>query len=164
MPGMISPPLPSPESGQQGEQTASDALIAAMRALQNALDEHDGALASASGLGRSDWRCLRLLAERGDQSPGSLQRALGLTSGSVTALLDRLEQRGLVTRQRLESDRRALAIVPSEAAIALLETANAPLGEIATRLALRWGEARTCAAEHACVDLARLVEWASQRL
>jgi len=71
-------------------------LLKAMRALQSVLDEYDVANSVRAGLGRSDWRCLEYLVENGEARPGSIQQALGLTSGSVTALLDRLERRKLI--------------------------------------------------------------------
>lgn len=43
-------------------------------------------------------------------SPSSIARALELTSGSVTTLLDRLEELGLVERQPAPNDRRSLLI------------------------------------------------------
>lgn len=140
-----------------------------MRALQAALDRHDAALSAACGLGRSDWLCLRWLA-RPDvpgspaASPGAIQRALGLTSGSVTALLDRLERRGLVRRCADPADRRALRIELCEDGARLLEGANASLAELTGRLAGRWGAARARVCGQACHDLAKLVDWASLRV
>ena len=78
-------------------ESPSFQLVDAMRTLQAALDHHDTAVSESQDLGRSDWRCLQILVNKGPQSPSVLQKRLGLTSGSVTALLDRLERRGLST-------------------------------------------------------------------
>lgn len=43
-------------------------------------------------------------------SPSSIARALELTTGSVTTLLDRLEELGLVERRPAPNDRRSLLI------------------------------------------------------
>ena len=47
-------------------------------------------------------------------TPASLGSILGLKSGSVTALVDRLEQAGLVVRHRRSTDRRLRTLEPSE--------------------------------------------------
>lgn len=145
-------------------ESSSDQLVNAMRALQAALEQHDMALGAAQALGRSDWRCLHWLVEEGPQSPGAIQRRIGLTSGSVTALLDRLEKRELVVRHSDPSDRRALRIEPSEKAARLVAEARVPLDQLMQRLMVRWGTDRSNATGQACLDLARLVEWAAQRV
>ena len=140
----------------------SPQLINAIRTLQAALEAHDATISAAKGIGRSDWACLKLLVQTGVQSPGALQRALGLTSGSVTALLDRLERRSLITRLADPSDRRALRIEPRKEAVCLVREAAMPLDHLAKRLEDRWGGERCDAAGQACLDLARLVDWASR--
>lgn len=51
-------------------------------------------------------------------TPGRLGEALGLASGSVTGLIDRLERAGHVQRTRDTKDRRRVIVVPSESALA----------------------------------------------
>jgi DNA-binding MarR family transcriptional regulator len=60
-------------------------------------------------------------AARGGQamSPGRLGEELGLTSASVTALLDRLEQAGHVHRVRDQHDRRRVTLDIDQQALAL---------------------------------------------
>ncbi len=141
-----------------------NSLIQAMRALQSALEEHDRAVGAACDLSRSDWRCLQWLVASGAQSPGAIQRRLGLTSGSVTALLDRLEKRGFIERQTDPADRRALRVIPLAIAQQVVRKACDPLESVTHRLAQRWGSQRSDAAGKACLDLARLVEWSAQRV
>jgi DNA-binding MarR family transcriptional regulator len=145
-------------------ESQASPLIHAMRTLQSALEDHDRAVSAACDLGRSDWRCLQYLVANGAQSPRALQRRLGLTSGSVTALLDRLERRGLIERQPDPADRRALLVVPLAAAQHVVREASDPLECVARKLAQRWGSGRSDAAGQACLDLARLVEWSAQRV
>lgn len=132
-----------------------------MRTLQTALEAHDTAISAAKGIGRSDWACLKLLVQTGAQSPGAIQKALGLTSGSVTALLDRLEKRTLIARCADPSDRRALRIEPRQEGARLVREAAMPLDHLAKRLEERWGQDRCHMAGQACRDLAKLVDWAS---
>jgi DNA-binding MarR family transcriptional regulator len=68
--------------------------------------------ASASlGLGASDSQFLTLLQTRGAMTPGQLAEASGLTSGTVTGVIDRLEKAKLVRRERDEGDRRKVLVV-----------------------------------------------------
>lgn len=144
-------------------ESPSNQLVNAMRALQKALDQHDARISAASSLGRNDWLCLRWLAQDGARSPGAIQRRLGLTSGSVTALLDRLEKRGLVRRCADLHDRRALRIESSAEGERLVREAARSLDQIMHRVTLRWGTDRSSATGQACLDLAKLVDWAAQR-
>jgi len=138
------------------------ALSDAMRSLQDAIDRFDVEAAGRLGLGRNDWRALRLLAESGAQAPRALAAALGLTSGSVTTLIDRLEAKGLVQRERDPDDRRALIVRALPAAVALVTDAYAPLAAITGRISDRLGQGRSAAAAKQLLDLARLVEWARE--
>jgi DNA-binding MarR family transcriptional regulator len=68
--------------------------------------------ASASlGLGASDSQFLTLLQTRGAMTPGQLAEASGLTSGTVTGVIDRLEKAKLVRRERDGGDRRKVLVV-----------------------------------------------------
>jgi len=138
-------------------------LLKAMRALQSVLDEYDVANSVRAGLGRSDWRCLEYLVENGEARPGSIQQALGLTSGSVTALLDRLERRKLIVRSADRFDRRAVVVSPSEAAVGLLTAGLEPLAHVTEKLCDRIGEERSAVQARQLADCVRLVEWAGAR-
>ena len=63
-------------------------------------------VAGRFGLNTSDLECLDLIYLRGHASAGELARATGLTSGAVTALIDRLERAGYVERTDDPTDRR----------------------------------------------------------
>jgi len=67
------------------------------------------AIAEALGLHVTDLRALWLLGEA-PRTAGELAEELGLTSAAITALVDRLERNGYVTRQRNNSDRRKVTI------------------------------------------------------
>lgn len=89
-------------------------LGAAVRAHQRAVDAVDDATASALGVNRTDLRCLDLLLEAGELAPTRLSAGLGLSTGSVTAMLDRLERLGYVTRSPDPADRRKVVIRPTD--------------------------------------------------
>ena len=58
------------------------------------------------GLHTTDLRVLDIIYMRGKVTAGDLAKATGLTSGSVTALIDRLTRAGYVERQADPTDRR----------------------------------------------------------
>ena len=72
---------------------------------------HNQAVAARVGLGASDSQVLSLLDVNGPMTAGRIATLTGLATGSVTALVDRLERGGYVVRQRDEHDRRKVLIV-----------------------------------------------------
>jgi DNA-binding MarR family transcriptional regulator len=68
-------------------------------------------------LGSSDTQFLTLLQVYGPLSPGRLAELSGLTSGTVTGVVDRLERAGFVERRRADNDRRGVVVVPVQAAL-----------------------------------------------
>jgi DNA-binding MarR family transcriptional regulator len=69
-------------------------------------------IASKVGLNATDLRCLDLISQSGDSlvTAGDLKTATGLTTGAVTAIIDRLEKAGAVERVRDERDRRKVFV------------------------------------------------------
>lgn len=58
----------------------------------------------------TDHECLDLLDWAEPLTAGEIARHLGLTSGAVTGLVDRLERAGWVVRERDPSDRRRVFV------------------------------------------------------
>ncbi|MEV8635863.1 MarR family transcriptional regulator [Streptosporangium sp. NPDC051023] len=70
------------------------------------------ALADKLGLHPTDLQCLSLLdLETGPLSTGEIARMTGLTPGSATRLVDRLERIGLVVRRADPGDRRRTLVL-----------------------------------------------------
>ena len=63
------------------------------------------------GITAAQFIVLIIMAQFGVDSPGELCRYLSLDSGSMTRMLDRLEQKGFLARQRSEADRRQIQLV-----------------------------------------------------
>ena len=80
------------------------------KAYQAAVGDFDAAVARAVGVNRTDLRCLEILYQQGPSLPSRLGKRLGLTTGSVTAMLDRLERIGYLTRRSDPSDRRQVLV------------------------------------------------------
>lgn len=85
-------------------------LVSEIRAFQRAVDDMDQAAWQALGVNRNDARCLDVLQEREPMTAGALAEELGLTTGAITTLLDRLEQAGFARRVRDTADRRCVLV------------------------------------------------------
>lgn len=85
-------------------------LIDEIRRSQSATDRFDQAVADAEGLNRTDMRCIDVLQREGRLSAGHLAEVTGLTTGAMTAALDRLERSGWARRLRDDSDRRRVLV------------------------------------------------------
>jgi DNA-binding MarR family transcriptional regulator len=68
------------------------------------------AIANVAGVSVTDLKCLDYIQRRGDATAGDLARLTGLTTGAITAAIDRLEKAGLARRERSEVDRRKVFI------------------------------------------------------
>jgi DNA-binding MarR family transcriptional regulator len=62
------------------------------------------------GINATDLNCLNILSLPGQMTAGQLAAATGLTTPSITAAVDRLEQAGYVRRERDARDRRRVVI------------------------------------------------------
>ena len=91
-----------------------DGFGAAVRAYQTAVDNFDQAIADHVGVNRTDARCIDLIDQAGGMTAGELARAAGLTSGAVTAVVDRLEAAGFARRVADPGDRRRVRIEATE--------------------------------------------------
>jgi DNA-binding MarR family transcriptional regulator len=74
------------------------------------------ALCRHVGVSRSDYDALEALDEHGSLTPGELGTLLSLTSGSVTALIDRLEKVGWASRNGHPEDRRKVVVTLTQKA------------------------------------------------
>lgn len=95
-------------------RTASaDDVSASVYELADRLVELDRRAALATGLGPNDARILRHLAAGDpavDHTPATIAKYLGISSASVTALIDRLEALGFVERRPNPKDRRSVVV------------------------------------------------------
>ncbi|WP_395606741.1 MarR family winged helix-turn-helix transcriptional regulator [Pseudomonas sp. B22129] len=66
------------------------------------------------GVTAAQFKVLIIIAQFDVDTPAELCRNLSLDSGSMTRMLDRLEQKGLLARKRSELDRRQVQLVLTE--------------------------------------------------
>ncbi|WP_067970898.1 MarR family winged helix-turn-helix transcriptional regulator [Nocardiopsis trehalosi] len=78
------------------------------------------AMSARTDLNPTDFQTYALLNVGGPMTPGEIAQGLRLATGSVTVVVDRLEQRGLVERRRHPADRRKVVVhlrTPPEAMV-----------------------------------------------
>jgi DNA-binding MarR family transcriptional regulator len=80
--------------------------LQSLRKAMLAFETYRNEVARFYGLSVLETQAVSQLMARGDCGPGDLASRLGITPGSVTALLDRLAHEGIVTRGPHPSDRR----------------------------------------------------------
>ncbi len=85
-------------------------LLTALRRFGLENDRLDAMVARRLGAPLVEFKAMDHLQEAGALTPGQLADRLALTSGAVTALVDRLERLGWVERTPHPSDRRSLIV------------------------------------------------------
>jgi DNA-binding MarR family transcriptional regulator len=68
------------------------------------------AAADRVGINATDLNCLNILSFSGHMTAGELARATGLTTASITGVIDRLAEAGYVRRERDAHDRRRVVV------------------------------------------------------
>jgi DNA-binding MarR family transcriptional regulator len=113
------------------------ALNVAGRRLSTATVMFHQAVADRLGLNPTDHKCVDLLLMKGPLTAGELAVMTAMTTGAITAALDRLERAGMVRREDDPRDRRRVIVrVVSrkvDAIARLFDGFAARLDEIAAR-------------------------------
>jgi DNA-binding MarR family transcriptional regulator len=128
-------------SGDTGPENDRSEIL---QALRSAGREHSdatvffhAAVAGRLGLNTTDHKAMSLLERAGPMGAGEIAERTGLASASVTALVDRLEQRGFVRRVRDAKDRRRVIVEPAPEGVAkftpLFESPERSLSQLFSR-------------------------------
>jgi DNA-binding MarR family transcriptional regulator len=91
------------------------------------------ALAAERGIGATDLRALSFLAAQESPTPKAAADHLGLTTGAMTTLIDRIEKAGLVTRAPHPTDRRSLVLQLTPAGSELMAGTSAVYSQAFTQ-------------------------------
>jgi DNA-binding MarR family transcriptional regulator len=128
--------LPDPRGASPGDDPRSRAELIAAAALearlhQNSYDRFEDAVAAYFGVNRTAMRCMEVLDRKGQLTAGEIATQTGLSSGAVTAMLDRLTRDGFVQRLPDPSDRRRVLVQLTDKARQLAADIYGPLaGEL----------------------------------
>lgn len=143
-----------PEPGADAERARMEGeFLLAMRRTGSTLQLLGQLAAERIGVNATDLNCLNLVALAGPREPmtaGELARQTGLTTASITGVLDRLEEGGFVRRERDPKDRRRVNVTLNPG------PALAGIGPTFGPLVMAW---RAAAASYSDEDLRLLVEF-----
>jgi MarR family 2-MHQ and catechol resistance regulon transcriptional repressor len=95
------------KSGQSGTSTTGPKLWVTLARAYGAMASYVQDRIAAEELGLSDFMVLEVLLHKGPMSISAIGEKVLLANASMTAAVDRLEQRGCVVRQSSENDRRS---------------------------------------------------------
>ncbi|WP_156374089.1 MarR family winged helix-turn-helix transcriptional regulator [Cellulomonas sp. Leaf334] len=91
------------------------------------------AVARTGGLNSTDLQAVGLLMSQGPATPGELAERTGLSAGgAITAVIDRLEKAGYVSRQRDQADRRRVIVTAD------VDKVLQQVGPVYGRVGARW--------------------------
>jgi len=95
---------------EPGRRRMEGEFLLAVRRASSAMQLLGAASAERIGINVTDLNCLNVVALGGRMTAGDLARRTGLTTASITGVLDRLEEAGFVRRERDPGDRRRVLV------------------------------------------------------
>lgn len=110
------------------DRLAADILLA-LRRIMRGMDISSRQLIGERGLTTPQLLCLQNLSEHGAMTSGMLAQMVSLSPATVTGILDRLELRGLVTRERRPEDKRHVLVTVTHAGAAAADAAPSCLAQ-----------------------------------
>jgi len=100
----------SSRSSPDAPTSAADQALISLRRILKAVEAQARTLARVTSLTPSQIVVLKELAAKDGTQPGELARAAGLKQATISILLDRLQERGLIQRTRGDTDRRTVRV------------------------------------------------------
>lgn len=116
------------EQSGDGVERPDQEVLRSLRRIFHAVDRHSR-LARQYGLTEPQAICLNAVKRAGEVNPGQLARSVSLSPPTVTGILDRLERRDLVKRERIARDKRQVTVRLTHAGEKLLEQSPPSLQE-----------------------------------
>ncbi|MFQ6370135.1 MarR family winged helix-turn-helix transcriptional regulator [Shewanella sp. YIC-542] len=104
-------------------------LLISLRKIIRAIDMHSKQLSKHSGLTGPQLIVMQKIAALGMPLAKQVAAEINLSPATVTTIVDRLEAKGLVIRQRSTEDKRKVHLLLSDAGHTLLLSAPKPLQE-----------------------------------
>ncbi len=120
--------MKSKKNFNERRHVCDDVLIAIRRIIQS-IDLHSRYLVKQFGLTGPQLIILQEVSRNNEISISELAKSISLGQATVTGILERLENRGLIIRRRSESDKRKVFIKSTEACEKLLAKAPPPMQE-----------------------------------
>ena len=108
-------------------------VLVALRRVIRATDLHSKHLAKTTSLTAPQILLLQTIRNKGQVTIGELANEISLSQATVTSILDRLEKRTLIYRERSAQDKRKVHAHLTDKGIEVLKGAPIPLQEHFTR-------------------------------
>ncbi|KZY37675.1 MULTISPECIES: MarR family winged helix-turn-helix transcriptional regulator [unclassified Oleiphilus] len=102
-------------------------VLVSLRRVIRATDLHSKHLAKTTGLTAPQILLLQTIRNKGEVSIGELAHDMSLSQATVTTILDRLEKREFVYRERSKEDKRKVHAYLTDAGLEVLKDAPTPL-------------------------------------
>jgi len=120
-------------NGNDQLQHRIEEVLIALRRVIRATDLHSKHLAKTTGLTSPQIMVLQSIRNLGQVTIGEIAQAVSLSQATVTTILDRLEKRELVFRERSVTDKRKVHAHLTDHALELLKQAPTPLQDQLTQ-------------------------------
>lgn len=104
-------------------------VLITLRQIIRAIDLHSRRLERESGLTGPQLLVLKQIQSTSDITAGVIARKVSLSQATVTAIIDRLERKGILQRERSADDKRKVLLSLTEAGHQALEQAPALMQE-----------------------------------
>ena len=140
-----------PNDDATHEEVVKRVMMAGRENATNSMLFHQ-AIAHLLGLHVPDMRCLELISRHGPSNPSELARLTGLTTGSDTVLIDRLEKAGLIERKPDPKDRRKTILSPTRKAQMKIGPLYKPMAQGMFKLMSKYSRAELRALEKFFVE------------
>ncbi|MBU4611215.1 MarR family transcriptional regulator [Achromobacter sp. GG226] len=102
-------------------------ILRALRRITRAIALHSKQLAACSHITAPQLVCLHTVIAGGPMTATAISREIHVSASTVVGILDRLEEKGLVRRERGREDRRTVFVSATEAGVKLANDAPSPL-------------------------------------
>lgn len=123
---------PKPDSTAEvpGDGRLDLRILRALRRIIQAVDIHSRKLASQYNITAPQLVALLSIVDYGPLSLSDIGRDIHLSNSTIVGILDRLEGKGLVRRERSTQDRRLVLVSATPAGETLVESAPSPLQDV----------------------------------
>lgn len=102
-------------------------ILRALRRITRAVALHSRQLSACSRITGPQLVCLRTVIEKGPMTATAISREVHVSASTVVGILDRLEDKGLIERERGRADRRIVFITATDAGRKLAHETPSPL-------------------------------------
>nr|WP_301288476.1 MarR family transcriptional regulator [Natronospira proteinivora] len=129
-----------------------------MRRIIRAVDLYSRQLSVRHSLTGPQLVCMRQLVSGGAMTPGQLAREISLSPATISGILDRLERRGYLTRERRPEDKRQVLVQLTEDGRTVAENTPLPLHERFTERLSQLPETRQAEIDRVLQEVVTMME------